>query len=107
MRRHGGQPAVSAPAFLPRPRGTWLAFHLTPARAAEITPRGGRRTRSRGMPMRGVRSSTERETPLGPHVPALRRFARALLRDADAADDLVQDCLTRAIARWHLRRDEG
>jgi RNA polymerase sigma-70 factor (ECF subfamily) len=47
------------------------------------------------------------ETSLGPHIPALRRFARGLLRDADAADDLVQDCLTRAISRWHLRREDG
>jgi len=31
-------------------------------------------------------------------VPALRRYARALLRDAWAADDLVQDTLERA---WH------
>ncbi|MBC8239764.1 MAG: sigma-70 family RNA polymerase sigma factor [Alphaproteobacteria bacterium] len=35
-------------------------------------------------------------------VPHLRRYARALLRDADAADDLVQDCLTRAMGRLHL-----
>lgn len=41
-----------------------------------------------------------------PHIPALRRFAWALLRDASAADDLVQDCLERAISRWHLRRPE-
>lgn len=31
------------------------------------------------------------------HIPALRRYARALLRDRDQADDLVQDCLVRAI----------
>ncbi len=31
-------------------------------------------------------------------VPSLRRYARALLRDAWAADDLVQDTLERA---WH------
>jgi RNA polymerase sigma-70 factor (ECF subfamily) len=30
-------------------------------------------------------------------IPRLRRFARALLRDASAADDLVQDCLVRAL----------
>jgi DNA-directed RNA polymerase specialized sigma24 family protein len=30
---------------------------------------------------------------LEPHIPALRRYAWALLRDADAADDLVQDTL--------------
>jgi RNA polymerase sigma-70 factor (ECF subfamily) len=33
------------------------------------------------------------------HIPALRRYARALVRDGDRADDLVQDCLERGIAR--------
>ena len=42
-----------------------------------------------------------------PLIPALRRYARALLRDRAAADDLVQDCLERAISRWHLRRADG
>jgi RNA polymerase sigma factor (sigma-70 family) len=41
-----------------------------------------------------------------PHIPALRRYAWVLLRNQDAADDLVQDCLERALGRWHLpRRD--
>jgi RNA polymerase sigma-70 factor (ECF subfamily) len=35
-------------------------------------------------------------------VPALRRYARALARDPDAADDLVQDTLTRALRSEHL-----
>src|SRR5262249_19936908 len=42
-----------------------------------------------------------------PHIPALRRYAWALLRDDQAADDLVQDCLERAVSRWHLRRRDG
>jgi RNA polymerase sigma-70 factor (ECF subfamily) len=33
------------------------------------------------------------------HVAALRRYAYALERDREEADDLVQDCLARAIAR--------
>lgn len=41
------------------------------------------------------------------HVPALRRYAWALLRDREGADDLVQDCLERAVGRWALRRREG
>ena len=41
------------------------------------------------------------------HISALRRFAWALLRDSAPADDLVQDCLERAIGRWHLRRHGG
>jgi RNA polymerase sigma-70 factor (ECF subfamily) len=40
-----------------------------------------------------------------PLIPALRRYARALLRDRASADDLVQDCLERAIGRWSQRRD--
>jgi len=35
-------------------------------------------------------------------IPRLRRYARGLVRDATAADDLVQDCLARALARLHL-----
>jgi RNA polymerase sigma-70 factor (ECF subfamily) len=35
-------------------------------------------------------------------VPRLRRYARALTRDASRADDLVQSCLVRAIAKQHL-----
>ena len=35
-------------------------------------------------------------------IPRLRRYARALTRDVNAADDLVQDCLTRALSKVHL-----
>jgi RNA polymerase sigma-70 factor, ECF subfamily len=35
-------------------------------------------------------------------IPRLRRYARALTRDVIRADDLVQNCLTRAIAKQHL-----
>lgn len=35
-------------------------------------------------------------------VPALRRYARALTRDAETADDLVQDTLVRALRSEHL-----
>ena len=34
-------------------------------------------------------------------IPHLRRFARYIVRDVDRADDLVQECLTRAIAKLH------
>lgn len=42
-----------------------------------------------------------------PLIPGLRRYAYSLVRNADAADDLVQDCLERAVSRWHLRRTDG
>src|SRR5215211_7386323 len=35
-------------------------------------------------------------------IPALRRYARALTRDGDVADDLVQDTLVRALRSEHL-----
>jgi RNA polymerase sigma-70 factor (ECF subfamily) len=35
-------------------------------------------------------------------IPRLRRFARGLVRDPVLADDLVQDCLERALMRMHL-----
>lgn len=37
-------------------------------------------------------------------VPALRRYARALTHDRDWADDLVQDCLERAVRKRSLWR---
>ena len=35
-------------------------------------------------------------------IPALRRYARALTRDPESADDLVQDTLVRALRSEHL-----
>ena len=35
-------------------------------------------------------------------IPAVRRYARALARSPDQADDLVQDCLCRALQKQHL-----
>ncbi|WP_124950951.1 RNA polymerase sigma factor [Sulfuriferula thiophila] len=41
--------------------------------------------------------------PIIEHIPSLRRYARALLGGrAEDADDLVQDTLERAYAKWHL-----
>ncbi|SLN73758.1 sigma-70 family RNA polymerase sigma factor [Oceanibacterium hippocampi] len=39
------------------------------------------------------------------YIPHLRRFARALTRSATEADDLVQDCLERAVARIEQFQD--
>jgi RNA polymerase sigma-70 factor (ECF subfamily) len=45
---------------------------------------------------------TEAPNSLVGHIPDLRRYARSLTGDAWAADDLVQDTLERACARWQL-----
>jgi RNA polymerase sigma-70 factor, ECF subfamily len=44
------------------------------------------------------------QASLAPHIPRLRRYARALVGDRYAADDLVQDTLERAINKFHLWR---
>lgn len=40
-------------------------------------------------------------------IPRLRRYARSLLRDRDAADDLVQVCLEKALSRIESWRSGG
>src|SRR5690349_17328376 len=40
-------------------------------------------------------------------IPALRRYAAALLRNREDADDLVHDCLVRALDKLHTRRNES
>ncbi len=44
--------------------------------------------------------------PIEAEIPRLRRFALALTRDRETADDLVQDCLSRALAAWTTRRGD-
>jgi len=39
-------------------------------------------------------------------IPRLRRYARALAESAEAADDLVQDTLERALGRWFFWQRE-
>ena len=46
----------------------------------------------------------DRERLIVAEIPRLRRYARALTGDPNAADDLVQDCLERAWGRFHLWR---
>ncbi len=41
------------------------------------------------------------------YMPALRRYAIALAGNAEVGDDLVQDCLERALRRWDSLKEEG
>jgi RNA polymerase sigma-70 factor, ECF subfamily len=41
----------------------------------------------------------QRLSAIEAEIPRLRRYARYLTRDSDRADDLVQECLARAIAK--------
>ena len=82
----------------------------TPTLAAGVSDRPAGRLLSWLL---GSRSSYGDAMPdqaalIEPHIPGLRRFACALLHgDRHSADDLVQDCLERALSRWHLWRAEG
>jgi RNA polymerase sigma-70 factor, ECF subfamily len=88
---------------------------MIPATPIRTLPSGGSyRTAGRPLPrLLRSRSSygvamSDQATLIEGHIPGLRRFACALLRgDRESADDLVQDCLERALSRWHLRRSEG
>ena len=40
-------------------------------------------------------------------IPALQRYARAMLRDPVRADDLVQDCLEKGLRKRHLWTPKG
>ncbi|WP_233255988.1 sigma-70 family RNA polymerase sigma factor [Falsiroseomonas bella] len=49
---------------------------------------------------------SERDARMEALIPALRRFAWSLSRNADEADDLVQDSLANALGAWHQRHAE-
>jgi len=45
----------------------------------------------------------DRDAQIEAEIPGLRRYAFALVRDRDRADDLVQDCLEHALSHWPPR----
>src|SRR5437764_9124190 len=61
-----------------------------------------RRTPQRGAQTRNEGTMHDFARLLEAEIPRLRRYARALTRDVTRADDLVQSCLTRAVAKQHL-----
>ena len=80
----------------------------TPAADGTWAPRGralwwlpwSRHSNGEAMP--------DRAALIEEQIPGLRRFACTLLRgNREAADDLVQDTLVRALSHWNLRRNKG
>src|SRR5215472_1275145 len=67
-----------------------------PTGVVQVLYRDKAPTIERREPMEGFGKLLEAE------IPRLRRYARALTRDAVRADDLVQSCLARALAKSHL-----
>ena len=86
----GSEPAAAQ-------RSTALAGAGTPAStgSGDVS-----REQARPAPKTGSRM-TEILPLIEAEIPHLRRFARYIVRDVDRADDLVQECLTRAIAKLH------
>jgi len=68
--------------------------------ATDVCSESGHAVR-RGPHMAGVIAEMEA------CVPALRRYASALVRDHQEADNLVHDCLEVALDRLHTWRDDG
>ena len=61
----------------------------------------------RGRRLSNGEAMPDRAALIEEQIPGLRRFACALLRgDREAADDLVQDALVRALSHWNLRRNQ-
>jgi RNA polymerase sigma-70 factor (ECF subfamily) len=54
---------------------------------------------------RGASRLSEFRQRIEAAIPALRRYARALTRDTETADDIVQDTLVRALRSEHLFHD--
>ncbi len=105
LRRPASSPAPLDPAALKPVMGS------RPADEDELNVAGEAEDASE----EGASEADEPSAPLAPpdpaviaqieaEIPRLRRFARAMVRDATLADDLVQECLERALSRLHLWR---
>lgn len=96
---HFAAPSISAAS------GRWRL------RVIARTAAAGAPARSPSLPrLRAHRSKAtmqDRNLIIEAELPSLRRYARALAADADRANDLVQDCVTSALAHWGQYRGDG
>jgi len=87
------------------PAGQWRHYGLAPPPAAAPGPQTARVPAEAPQKPRAAARTERRMSETLPlieaEIPHLRRFARYIVRDVDRADDLVQECLTRAIAKVH------
>src|ERR1043166_7808377 len=77
-----------------------IRYNILPATAGLTKPEG---CLSVGFDLGGEPAMSDFRDLLEAQIPRLRRYARALTRDANRADDLVQDTLLRALTkqdRW-------
>ena len=80
----------------------------TPTGRGHVPPTGWELWWLPGRRLSNGEAMPDRAALIEKQIPGLRRFACALLRcDREAADDLVQDTLVRALSHWNLRRSRG
>ena len=108
-REAGGRLHDHRPRRRPPPVGVQGQAALRLGEGPEAGRPDGRSVRQRLARGASLRLERERDTDVNPeriaeHIPRLRRYARALVGDQYAADDLVQDTLERAINKRHLWR---
>src|SRR5258708_6723251 len=58
-----------------------------------------RHEEAKKAPARRIGPRDETYSLIVAEIPRLRRYSRFLVRDPELADDLVQECLTRAVAK--------
>ncbi len=111
MAQRGGDKQKACPGFAQRMEIGDFASGNSAARSAEdlggsgrwetATENNGDRKRvnpsDKGAPAARASRVNELRWRLAEEIPHLRRYARALARDPDDADDLVQECLERAL----------
>jgi len=77
-----------------------LRFHDRPAGRPYLQLlRSGVQPAAPKAKMQEAKSVAKAETTVLEHIPGLRRYARALTGNTAEADDLVQECLSRVLAR--------
>ena len=96
----------AAPATTIRHKSVLLRFQDRVRPPAYLQPtRGGPLPPAPREQWQEAKRVAKTDTTVLEHIPGLRRYARALAGSAADADDLVQECLSRALARRQQASD--
>src|SRR3546814_12628326 len=89
----------TAPPTTIRHKSVLLRFQDTRGTPAYVQPKYGAALPAPREQWQEADSVANTDTTVLEHIPGLRRYARALAGSAAEADDLVQECRSRALAR--------
>lgn len=95
----------AAAATKNRHKSDLLRFQDSPRAPAYLHPTSGGSAPVLREQWQEASSVAKTDTTVLEHIPGLRRYARALSGSAADADDLVQECLSRALARRQQAQD--